>query len=104
MAGKHCKRCSRCYSKVYRQVRSLALLPFSMMNYASKAWCPDGHRTSLSVSIGHRARLLWPSRADGRPSSVHSFIVLFTLTPWGYTNKLSRSEMLFRYKELELGL
>ena len=37
--------------------------------------------------------------------AVHSFIVLFTLTPWGrYTNKLSRSEMLFRYKELELGL
>lgn len=39
-----------------------------------------------------------------RPSSVHSFIGLFTLPPWGYTNKLFRSEVLFRYKELEIGL
>ena len=38
--------------------------------------------------------------------SVHGFIELFALTPmtpWGYTNKLFTSEMLFRYKERELG-
>ena len=40
----------------------------------------------------------------GTHSAVHRFIGLFTLTPWGYTNKLFSSEMLFRYKELELGL
>ena len=45
-----------------------------------------------------------PTEAVHSPSSVHSFIGLFTLTPWGYTNKLFRSEMLFRYKEQELGL
>ena len=32
-------------------------------------------------------------------SALHSFIDLFTLTPWGYTNTLFSSEMLFRYTE-----
>ena len=84
------------------QVTPLVLL--LLYDKGCKAWCPGGHRTCCSLCTGHRAHLLQPWRADGGPLSVHSFIDLFTLTPWGYTTKLFRSEILFRYKELELGL
>ena len=84
------------------QVTPLALL--LLYDKGFKALCPGGHRTCCSLCTGHRAHLLQPWRADGGPLSVHSFIDLFTLTPWGYTTKLFRSEILFRYKELELGL
>jgi len=96
--GKHHKRGSKCCQQGLHSTPPALLL---LYDEVYKAWCPGVHRTSCSLSTGHRACLLWASMAVSPTASVHSFVGRFTATPWGYTNKLFGVEMLLRWEEAE---